>query len=633
MLIVKELNGIINLGDISQSQSGGAQAGVLDLPWTPIGPGTDPVVSWDTDHTTYYLAFDYLGHIYGRLVDTTIWPPQIVDPVTYSPFYSVQEPAESLALGLISTSGYGLSYQETLWGVGKMLQTEEMVLDNVTGIFTTRVTRDYTVVPVAATLKKWRAYIRPLGSTSWTLLHDWATDFGVLTINGPGPLRVEVCCTYGHMWTDDGRNTDPDVSGDYIESMYGVPLVIDSTVQPHVIRYLVSDNPIVLGQTGLNTGTTTGSGGDNSGSGTSTGDTGGTGDSASGATSSAVTVTIFVAPHVASILKGTTLQFTATVGGTTNTDIIWSCTRGAIDATGLFTAPTTLGTYTVTAQSVADPTKTSSANITTTAVAPATQVVVSPASASLSPGDTQQFVATVLGGSTTEVNWGVTSNGGSISPSGLYTAPALAGLFTVKATLIANVGISGTAQVTDDGGASGVEFFPIGPNNSPSKARMDGRISFNTAEADDTWSVPTQGQHGLATIPPTFNSFFSPDTPGLTATGGNTGGPNGWGWGGNTLALLNVEHLVIGLTGPQNSGASSGPGTTTNLPATTPTPVPSGPGSSPGSLPTSTQGGSLGAGGSLGQVIPPEAAPGDTDTIYAAILGPNQTTSSIFLYS
>src|SRR5258708_1644940 len=60
-------------------------------------------------------------------------------------------------------------------------------------------------------------------------------------------------------------------------------------------------------------------------------------------------------------------------------------------------------------------------------------VSVSPSSSTLDAGQTQQFSAAVMGTSNTAVTWSLSSLVGSISSTGLYTAPAI---------------ISGTQSVT-----------------------------------------------------------------------------------------------------------------------------------------------------------------------------------------
>src|SRR6202007_121781 len=86
-------------------------------------------------------------------------------------------------------------------------------------------------------------------------------------------------------------------------------------------------------------------------------------------------------------------------------------------------------TVTVTAVSQADPTKSASAQVTITAV-PVVSVTISPTSATVATGGTQQFTATVQNASNAAVTWqvngvaGGNATVGTISSSGLYTAPA-----------------------------------------------------------------------------------------------------------------------------------------------------------------------------------------------------------------
>jgi uncharacterized protein YjdB len=157
-------------------------------------------------------------------------------------------------------------------------------------------------------------------------------------------------------------------------------------------------------------------------------------------------VGIVVAPGSASLQTGGAQQFTATITGTTNTAVTWTATGGTVSAAGLYTAPTTAGTYSVRATSVADTSKFATANITVVATPPPVVVAVSPTSASVQTGATRQFAATVTGSSNTAVTW--TTTGGTVSTTGLFTAPATAGTFTVRATSVADGTKSATATVT-----------------------------------------------------------------------------------------------------------------------------------------------------------------------------------------
>jgi RHS repeat-associated protein len=79
----------------------------------------------------------------------------------------------------------------------------------------------------------------------------------------------------------------------------------------------------------------------------------------------AVTVksAVYVSPETVSIPANGTYPFMATVTGQTNTNVTWSASGGMVSATGIYTAPGTPGTYTVTAASAADATKTGTATI------------------------------------------------------------------------------------------------------------------------------------------------------------------------------------------------------------------------------------------------------------------------------
>ena len=89
---------------------------------------------------------------------------------------------------------------------------------------------------------------------------------------------------------------------------------------------------------------------------------------------------------------------------------------------------------------------------------PSVSVSISPATATVQSGKTQQFTATVTGSSNTAVTW--TATGGAVSSSGLYTAGSTAGSFTVTATSAADATKSATASVTIASGTSGLPPVP-----------------------------------------------------------------------------------------------------------------------------------------------------------------------------
>ena len=198
----------------------------------------------------------------------------------------------------------------------------------------------------------------------------------------------------------------------------------------------------------------------------SSSESGGAGSSPSG------TVAITISPTSATVAAGGTQQFQATVTGSSNTSVQWQVNHiaggnsqyGTISTNGLYTAPAT-GVplqVTVTAVAIADTTKTASATVTVNPVpAPppppppsAVMVTISPTTALLAVSTTQQFTATVTGSSNTAVTWSVDGvNGGNatvgtVSTSGLYTAPATPTAHTVTATSVADGTKSASAAVT-----------------------------------------------------------------------------------------------------------------------------------------------------------------------------------------
>ena len=88
--------------------------------------------------------------------------------------------------------------------------------------------------------------------------------------------------------------------------------------------------------------------------------------------------------------------------------------------------------------------------ITVTDPVPLVAVSITPGSVSLTAGATSQFTATVTGSTNTGVQWSVMegSTGGTVSSSGLYTAPSTAGTYHVVATSSADKSKSAMATAT-----------------------------------------------------------------------------------------------------------------------------------------------------------------------------------------
>lgn len=151
-------------------------------------------------------------------------------------------------------------------------------------------------------------------------------------------------------------------------------------------------------------------------------------------------VVVSISPTSASVLLGNSQTFTVTISNATNTAVTWSVNGtpsgsssiGAITASGVYTAPPDLPSpiaIQVTATSVADPTKSATAQLTITSDV---SVALSPPNASVELGATQPFHATITsaGHPDASVRWSLTGPTcptacGTVDLNGNYTAPAI----------------------------------------------------------------------------------------------------------------------------------------------------------------------------------------------------------------
>jgi hypothetical protein len=167
-------------------------------------------------------------------------------------------------------------------------------------------------------------------------------------------------------------------------------------------------------------------------------------------------ISVSVSPASVSLGQGQSQQFAAAVTGATNTAVTWSLSApvGTVSASGLYTAPATISaqqTVQLIATSVADSAKSAVAVITLIPPAPPVSVSVSPASVSLGQGQSQQFAAAVTGATNTAVTWSLSAPVGTVSASGLYTAPAtISAQQTVQviATSVADPSRRASASIT-----------------------------------------------------------------------------------------------------------------------------------------------------------------------------------------
>ncbi|HEU0123575.1 MAG TPA: SBBP repeat-containing protein [Bryobacteraceae bacterium] len=163
-------------------------------------------------------------------------------------------------------------------------------------------------------------------------------------------------------------------------------------------------------------------------------------------------ISVAITPDKVTLGPRESQQFTATVSNTANTSVRWSVFPevGTITQTGLYTAPATIAAspvVTVSAISLADGSKVGEALVT---LVNRVSVTVSPTEVALRPGGTQQFTPTVSGTDNTAVTWTLSPPIGTISASGLYSAPATflaESTVTVRATSVAETSRFATAVV------------------------------------------------------------------------------------------------------------------------------------------------------------------------------------------
>jgi YVTN family beta-propeller protein len=184
--------------------------------------------------------------------------------------------------------------------------------------------------------------------------------------------------------------------------------------------------------------------------------------SSCGGSSSSVTVT--VSPNPVTVILSGSQQFTATVAGSTNTNVNWSVntvpggnsTVGTISSTGLYTAPAALpnpATITITATSAVNIKITGTASVTLDS---GVRVSVLPLVTTLGAAETFQFTDTVTGTTNSAVTWSVNGvNGGNstvgtITSTGLYTAPATVPTSgtVITATSVADTTRAGNSNVS-----------------------------------------------------------------------------------------------------------------------------------------------------------------------------------------
>jgi hypothetical protein len=261
---------------------------------------------------------------------------------------------------------------------------------------------------------------------------------------------------------------------------------------------------------------------------------------------------ISVSPDPKTLAVNGTQQFTAVGTDFSGVAIAitptWSVVSGggAINGSGVFTAGTTIGTYTKTVMATSGGV-TATATIIVTA-GPLASIVVTPNPASMGVGATQQFTAVGkdAGGNVVAFTptWSVVASGGTVNGTGLFTAGTVTGTFagTVQAS---SGGISGAATVTVVAGP--LASIVVTPNPITLNSGFTQQFSAvgkdangNSVAITPVWSVDfgggTIGSTGLFTAGPTPGTY----TNTVKATSGGLSGTATVIVSAGTLASISV---------------------------------------------------------------------------------------------
>lgn len=203
-------------------------------------------------------------------------------------------------------------------------------------------------------------------------------------------------------------------------------------------------------------------------------DVGRPGEGNTGVQKNPIPVTIAIRSKNQPIAAGTEAVFEADVSGVVDPKIIWRIREGeaggSINQDGTYLAPLVPGRYHIVAELENDPEKTAEVAVE---VIPFS-LRIEPSEIKLYVGKSETFTAVVPGSSDPRVTWSIREKeaGGSITPDGVYTAPAVSGLFHIVATSRIDPTQTASASVTVEWRTPTVPRFAYAANSDSNDVSM-----------------------------------------------------------------------------------------------------------------------------------------------------------------
>ena len=269
-------------------------------------------------------------------------------------------------------------------------------------------------------------------------------------------------------------------------------------------------------------------------------------------------VNVSISPATAILQPQATQQFTATVSGNNNTAVTWlvsgvaggNSAVGTISSTGLYQAPSIVpsGSVMVTAQSVADSTKSASSTVSIVASAPAVTPLALTTSSLPSATVGHSYAANLTAsGGTPPYTWTLASGplpaGLTLSPSGTISGtPTAAGDFTFY------------PQVTDSAAspqaATGIESLTVDPATSSLSIQVSGNHLVNqNGQTIHLIGFNAQGSEYMCVT--SNQTFDNPNT--LTTAPADM---KSWGAAVNGARIPLNEDCWLGINGVSRGGAA-----------------------------------------------------------------------------